>query len=79
MAASLPDPKQLTDAQLFPFFQEYMRRVSVTGGRPAKLEPCESCGTPLTARQRREPCAICGHRHKRVIASLNAKQSGCTK
>lgn len=28
---------------------------------PAKLLPCPGCGRPLTARQRRKPCA-CGRR-----------------
>jgi len=29
-------------------------------------QPCEECGTPLTAKQRRKPCPKCEHVHPRT-------------
>lgn len=47
------------------------RRRSVQG--PAspniKLRPCQSCGEPLTATQRRKKCPACGYTHPRVPAA----------
>lgn len=54
-------PEDMSLTELRPYMAEYLRRKRGTKpARAAVLKPCKSCGTQLSARQRRYPCPKCG-------------------
>jgi rubrerythrin len=55
---TIPDPE---------WSSEHGRRQRAKGPQATYqvLKPCNQCGAPLNATQRRKPCPECGHSHSR--------------